>query len=330
MSVATLSSNLAQTSLNNNTNDLPSSSPSSPSLSEYESTLLNESEPIAKRIRTVFMLKQIGTNSAIDVLVKGLRVPSVLLAHEIGYVLGQMQNVYAIPYLVSSLSDKSLDPIVRHECAEAIGAIGDINQLFFISTFIDNDCIEVSDTCKITKDRLLWLQAQQNEASSTTIDNKHYHSVDPAPAFVDYTIPQLEKTLIDPSLSLFHRYRAMFALRNHNSEEAVLSLAKGFDDESAVFRHEIAYIFGQMQHPASVPSLKKILSKTNEHAMVRHEAAEALGSIASEEVHDVITQYEHDKDDIVRESCLVALDIADYWNDENDFQSTETLDAKKD
>jgi deoxyhypusine monooxygenase len=68
----------------------------------------------------------------------------------------------------------------------------------------------------------------------------------------------------------------MFALRNRGTEEAVLQLASGFQDSSALFRHEIAYVFGQMQHPASVPSLIATLSKPGESDMVRHECAEAL------------------------------------------------------
>ena len=61
-----------------------------------------------------------------------------------------------------------------------------------------------------------------------------------------------------------------------------------------------------------------MLENKDEHAMVRHEAAEALGSIATDEVTPYLKTYqEGDKDRIVRESCDVALDLADYWtNDE--------------
>lgn len=61
-----------------------------------------------------------------------------------------------------------------------------------------------------------------------------------------------------------------------------------------------------------------MLSNEGEHAMVRHEAAEALGSIASNEITPYLQGYQkNDKDRIVRESCDVALDLADYWtNDE--------------
>jgi deoxyhypusine monooxygenase len=47
--------------------------------------------------------------------------------------------------------------------------------------------------------------------------------------------------------------------------------------------------------------------------MVRHEAAEALGSLGDEEgVEDTLRRFLHDKEKVVRESVIVALDIADY------------------
>jgi deoxyhypusine monooxygenase len=62
------------------------------------------------------------------------------------------------------------------------------------------------------------------------------HSAALEPASADLSVPDLEKILLDTKLSLFERYRAMFALRNDGSREAVLALAKGFEDESALFR----------------------------------------------------------------------------------------------
>ncbi|CRK16648.1 hypothetical protein BN1723_017486, partial [Verticillium longisporum] len=62
------------------------------------------------------------------------------------------------------------------------------------------------------------------------------------------TVDELEKNLMDQSKPLFVRYRAMFALRDLASPPdlptavpAVLALAKGLADPSALFRHEIAF-----------------------------------------------------------------------------------------
>ena len=136
------------------------------------------------------------------------------------------------------------------------------------------------------------------------------------------------------SLPLFHRYRAMFALRDLASppdlptaKPAVLALANGFSDPSALFRHEIAFVFGQLSHPASIPSLVETLGNRDEAAMVRHEAAEALGSLGDEEgVEDVLRQYIDDPEQVVKESILVALDMADFENMEQmEYATTPSM-----
>lgn len=56
---------------------------------------------------------------------------------------------------------------------------------------------------------------------------------------------------------------------------------KIFLNLGSLFCHvQVAYVLGQLQDKAASAELSNILRKTNEHPMVRHEAAEALGSIA--------------------------------------------------
>jgi len=135
-----------------------------------------------------------------------------------------------------------------------------------------------------------------------------------------HSVPDLQKILLDASLPLFQRYRAMFALRDLASPPglptaipAIEALASGFDDPSALFRHEIAFVFGQLSHPASIPSLAATLGKKDEASMVRHEAAEALGSLGNEpEVEEILKRFSNDPEQVVRESIFVALDMAEY------------------
>jgi deoxyhypusine monooxygenase len=136
----------------------------------------------------------------------------------------------------------------------------------------------------------------------------------------EQNVEELGRTLMDTTLPLFRRYRAMFALRDLASPPdlptavpAVHALAKGFTDSSALFRHEIAFVFGQLAHPASIPALTAALSNPDEASMVRHEAAEALGSLGGEQgVEDTLKRFLNDKEAVVRESVIVALDMAEY------------------
>jgi deoxyhypusine monooxygenase len=154
--------------------------------------------------------------------------------------------------------------------------------------------------------------------------NSDFASIDPAPPTAltaqHPSIEELEKSLLDTKQPLFVRYRAMFGLRDLASPPdlptavpAVLALAKGFADPSALFRHEIAFVFGQLSHPASIPALTAALSDTKEASMVRHEAAEALGSLGDEEgVEDTLKNFLNDSEEVVRDSVIVALDMAEF------------------
>lgn len=88
--------------------------------------------------------------------------------------------------------------------------------------------LQVAETCQLAVRRLEWLQSggeKQLEDGST--DKNPYCSVDPAPPAVSKSVSELRSILLDESLPLFERYRAMFALRNLGNEEAVLALGDG-------------------------------------------------------------------------------------------------------
>ncbi|KAF9582530.1 deoxyhypusine hydroxylase [Lunasporangiospora selenospora] len=206
------------------------------------------------------------------------------------------------------------DPMVRHEAAEALGAIGSLDSLPILEAYLQDKSIEVSQTCELAIEKIKY----DNRNEKENLPASAFSSIDPAPPTADEeSTEQLRTIYLNQKLHIFERYRAMFALRNQCTTESVLALADGFDDPSALFRHEIAYVFGQMQHPAAVPSLIKVLSKLDEANMVRHEAAEALGSIATPEVYPILEQFRDDKDRVVRESCIVALDMYEYENSGN-------------
>ena len=94
--------------------------------------------------------------------------------------------------------------------------------------------------------------------------------------------------------------------------------------DSALFRHEIAYVLGQMQHKACIPQLQKQLAEMSEDPMVRHECAEALGSIAADKCQDLLKGYVEDEARVVRESCIIALDMLEHENSD-EFQYANAI-----
>lgn len=64
--------------------------------------------------------------------------------------------------------------------------------------------------------------------------------------------------LTDDSAGIFERYRALFALRNMGGEGAVEALGASFASDSALLKHEVAYVLGQMQNKQAVETLRYI------------------------------------------------------------------------
>uniref|UniRef100_UPI00398F0291 deoxyhypusine hydroxylase n=1 Tax=Pristiophorus japonicus TaxID=55135 RepID=UPI00398F0291 len=281
-------------------------------------TLADVSKPLKERFRALFTLRNLGGSAAIDWISRAFDDESALLKHELAYCLGQMQDERAIPVLTQVLQDRGQEPMVRHEAGEALGAIGKPEVLETLRYYSRDPVIEVAETCQLAVKRIEWLQNSKDQSES------QYSSIDPAPPALEKDIKKLRETLLDESLPLFDRYRAMFALRNIGSKEAVLALGDGLQCSSALFRHEIGYVFGQMQHDASIPQLITALKKLDESPMVRHECAEALGSIAKEPCMQVLKEYLHDGERVVKESCEVALDMLEYENSP-EFQYADGL-----
>ena len=58
--------------------------------------------------------------------------------------------------------------------------------------------------------------------------------------------------------------------------------------------------------------------------MVRHEAAEALGSIATPECLPILKEFAKDGERVVQESCVVGLDMFEFENS-GAFQYADSL-----
>lgn len=101
-----------------------------------------------------------------------------------------------------------------------------------------------------------------------------------------------------------------------------MALCDGFVASSALLRHEIAYVLGQMQNNVALPSLIERLEDAEEHVMVRHEAAEAMGAIGDVSIVPVLKKHAHDPLPEVSESCDVALDLL-KWVASAEFENAE-------
>mmetsp|Transcript_14513 Transcript_14513/g.16647 ORF Transcript_14513/g.16647 Transcript_14513/m.16647 type:complete len:328 (+) Transcript_14513:3-986(+) len=269
-----------------------------------------------------------------------------LLRHEFAYVMGQMKDERSCIVLEEVLSNDDDCVMVRHECAEALGAIGFERSIVPLRKVLQRhaNCLELAETCQLALDVIEWRNngedGEQPAACACMLNP--YSSIDPAPPHPSHqnkSADELGSILGNNDLPIFERYRAMFSLRNKGGRDCVLQLCSCLvhDTTSALLRHEVAYVLGQMQHSASVDALEQSLRRENEHEMVRHESAEALGAIEGrwDDCEKILQEFTSDTNIVVRESCLVALDAADYWGnntiteEENEEETISSFSQQK-
>nr|CAH8870618.1 unnamed protein product [Trichobilharzia regenti] len=342
-------------------------------LREWGKCLLNPSAKLVDRSRALWGLRHASEPLALELLadfvcnyVRPSPVTNDLLQHEAAYCLGQRGDVKAIPYLLQAIRNEKHVTLIRHEAAEALAALTGFDGADIVEVekalkeFANSNITELAETCQVGLCRIEWIKSrkekQQNESSPPTDDlalQFFPNTVDPAHSFSSdhsYTDEQLRDLLMDPTQTLFTRYRAMFTLRDRvlkaildktSPEKPANFLAEGLKaPNSALLRHEVAFVLGQLTVASTVPPLSACVRATDEHPMVRHEAAEALGSILGElegkylssnvksdvpkefesQARNVLEEFTKDKEPVVRESCILALDVADYISSPEQFQ----------
>jgi len=118
--------------------------------------------------------------------------------------------------------------------------------------------------------------------------------------------------LLDPKISLFNRYRAMFTLREINTVESCVAICQSLKQEnfatcSALLKHEVAFVLAQMEDVfhAAVPFLLDACQNRDEASIVKHEGLVAIGEMIDDE--KIIEHLLQHDDPIVSESCAVAI-----------------------
>ena len=211
---------------------------------------------LPQKYRVLCSLRNCSNSSAQDALLLALNDKSALFRHDVAFALGQRQNAGAIQALKAVVADAAEHCMVRHEAAEALGAIGTPECVQPVLKHANDSTPEVAETCALALQRIEYL-ARQGDAQ----EHSSYQSVDPTPPFPS-SVPEseLSRTLNDEDVALFDRYRALFALRNRGGREAVAAMAECLQRSSSVLlKHEVAYVLGQLLDQAGIACLKRAL-----------------------------------------------------------------------
>jgi len=307
--------------------------PKTPTWPEIEAALLSTETPITDRYRALFHAKMTAPSldAAVQLLVDSVvvQVSSILVRHELCYVLGQLADVgggessasqKAVALLQEILTDEKEDEIVRHEAAESLAAL-EITELIDVldRVAVESKSEPLRHTCELAAAGLKKKAAKASvgESHDIPICTCQFTSRDPAEGRKDATeadAPDAGALLLDETKSLYERYEAMFTLRNVGGDAASEFLSRALhESSSACLRHEVAFVLGQMESEMATTALIDSLADATQHGMVRHEAAIALGTIGTDDAEKCLRQFLNDEDQLVAESCEVALATAAYW-----------------
>lgn len=127
---------------------------SSLTIDEHVARLLDPKIRLFDRYGNLFALRDIGSDEAVLGLSRVLLedTSSAVLRHEIAFVLGQCASKLALPSLITSLENLAENQMVRHEAAEAIGAISEESATPLLQKYAKDENRVVAESCEIALD----------------------------------------------------------------------------------------------------------------------------------------------------------------------------------
>ncbi|TNV77032.1 hypothetical protein FGO68_gene13979 [Halteria grandinella] len=298
---------------------------------EYAQTLIDNTRRIPDRVNSLFCLRTVASIDAIDALIKAFynEPTSDLLRHEICYCLGQMDKSPEHIAKIQAFFDKILledyPQIVLHEAVEALGNLNQDNTFKLLERFNQERDGILYETCFLTKKLIEWKKETDNgKSEGLNLSKLRCSTNDPAPPFnykrrPEYaSIPYLQQILLDnEKYDLFERYRALFTLREINTEEAAIAICQCMTLENSktcsdLLKHEVAFVLAQMEDvfmPA-VPYLLECVRNPAEAPIVRHEVLICLGEMIKDKT--LLEPFLSNEDLIVSQSAESAINLIEY------------------
>lgn len=120
-----------------------------------QQTILNLKKSKDARIQAAFTLENIADEASINALAKALFTdPSPIVRHECAFALGETAAAkLAGPYLIKAIeNDKSI--FVRHESLIALGTLGDKSFIPFLKKFLHDKEQDIAESAEIAIQRI--------------------------------------------------------------------------------------------------------------------------------------------------------------------------------
>lgn len=258
-------------------------------------------ESVLLRHEAAYVMGQMRQPSALPLLIALLdnRLEDPMVRHEAGEGIAALGLLSAEAFAALRRHEHDPDPAVSETCHLALIGLertaakvragnaetrpqADPSKGFFIFT----GSHRVNDETPLDAENRIIKEV--DESNYRTNDPAEGHAVRSDPKAVSAETDRCRIILLDDAQPLWDRYVAMFTLRNISTPESVQVLAAALDTKSsALMRHEVCFVLGQVQLPGCMNKLIERLEDTDEHCMVRHEAALALGSVGVNVYSDI-------------------------------------------
>jgi deoxyhypusine monooxygenase len=255
--------------------------------------LLDLKNTCEKRIQAVFQLLKEQSVKGLDPLIHALfNDPSPIVRHECAYAIGELKSPKGFKTIdrgaLALLNAIQSDPnrFVIHEAALAIANLGEITAKKFIKNLHLSDDQDIVDTAIIALERL------EIKSKGINIFDQH----------------QAEEIILNHDKPMEHRIQAAFRLLSDGSEQAVDLLVKAMHTEpNPIVKHEIVFSLGETALSTVVPDLITVINQ-DPNVFVVHEAALALGTLGDMKAKRILEGLlDHSESEII-ESAEIALE----------------------
>lgn len=284
----------------------------------------NSNSSLLEKYNAIFGLRNFNNEEAAIALCNAAPFvcDSELLQHEIYYAVGQMGIEATIDSLISVLNDLKCSEVVRHEAGEALGNFPHLKEklLPVLNEHLNSDSELVSTTAKIAVEKLKIYKDNSNNY------NKYLKgTLEPAEPFSQKQYDEFLSSsglkeehvyewILKPTLPEYTKYQVVYYYRDHFSEKTlklyILLLSKdNTKNTTALLRHEINFIMGQLAEKGQTEEMRKALIETiqneNEHSAVRHEAVLAYSAVFGND--EIIKAQLSSSEPLVRESACILF-----------------------
>lgn len=290
--------------------------------------LKNKNNFIEKQMRALYECREIYKDD-IDEVIRILSFAlnnndSVLLRHEIAYVLGQISNEKCNDILIRLLSDENENVMVRHEAAEGLAAVGSETNITIIRKFLNDKHVEIRETCElalcalIEKNKKIMcgciqmdqekdfegeniLVSEEKKEISKKEENKKVEKKENEESQEEICRRGGSKfKTIDPIVITSTKEKI-------NIEELIANLFN--ENLSLKYRYEALFELRNLESPESLNAICEVLLKDRVSAIFRHEVAFVLGQLVHlDSLNYLVKSLENQKEhEMVRHEVALAL-----------------------